>query len=138
MVTVPPADRATAAWLRQVWGSWVQVAAVLTAIWAVSCLGSTDLQYYWPVWVVGPWGLVVLWQTVSGLAAGEPRKHAAAQEHQRLAKQHKRERKALEAEAIARGELPANPTKEQRRAFAAEAVARGQLAPKPAGPGSAS
>jgi hypothetical protein len=125
---------ATAAWLRHVWGSWVQVAAVLTAIWAVSSIGSVELQDYWPVWVLGPWGAFLLWQTASGLAGGEPRRYAEIQERRRLGKQHKQARKALEAAAIARGELPANPTKEQRRAFTEEAVADGRLAPKPVEP----
>jgi hypothetical protein len=131
-------DGATATWLRHVWGSWAQVAAVLTVIWAVSSIGAMGVQDYWPVWVIGPWGLFLAWQTASGLAGREPRRYAELQEYERLAKQHKRERKALEAEAIARGELPAKPTKQQRRAFAAEAMARGQLRPKPIGPDSAS
>ena len=38
---------------------------------------ASELLYFWPVWVAGPWGAVLLVTTVSGLAIGEPRKWAA-------------------------------------------------------------
>jgi hypothetical protein len=74
---------------------------------------------------------VLLLRSAGGLLSGEPVKHRRAAEFQLRLREHKRERRALEARAIARGELPATPTKEQRRQFAAEAIARGDLAPRP-------
>lgn len=127
----PPA---TSAWLGHVWVPWVRAAAFFTVIWGITSIASNEFVYYWPVWVVGPWGVVLLVRTVGGLAHGEPRKHAAAEEHRRRLREHKRERRALAAEAIANGELPDKPTKEQRKAFVADAVARGKLAPKPRKP----
>jgi hypothetical protein len=99
-------DRATAAWLGHVWGSWVSTVGITTAIWLVSCLASGTMLYFWPLWIGGPWGLVLVWQTVGGLASGEPRKQAEARERKELARQRKRERKTLSGEAGARGEQP--------------------------------
>jgi hypothetical protein len=108
-------DHVTAHWLMHVWSGWFPAVAVTTAIWAVMSLAAGDALYYWPIWVAGPWGVVLLWQTISGLATGQPRKMAEARERRELAKQRKRERKALEAEAIARGELPPpKPVKTKR------------------------
>ncbi|MEU4239459.1 DUF1707 domain-containing protein [Actinoplanes sp. NPDC026619] len=124
-------DGVTGAWLAHVWGSWARTAALLTLIWAIAFVASADTIYYWPAWVIGPWGAVLLVQTVSGLTRGEPRKYAGEAEHRRRLRAHKQERKELYQQAIAQGELPVNPSKEQRKAFIAEATARGELAPKP-------
>ncbi|MEV4638275.1 DUF1707 domain-containing protein [Actinoplanes sp. NPDC049548] len=101
----------TRRWLAEVWGSWVSVVGITVAIWAVTCLATGGLTYFWPVWVAGPWGLVLVFATVSGLVGGEPRKRAVRRARKEQAKQLKRERRALEAEAISRGELPAAPKK---------------------------
>ena len=53
--------------------------------------------------------MILLWQTVTGLTQGEPRKWQAKLDRAEEKKQLKRQRKALEAEAIARGELPPRP-----------------------------
>jgi hypothetical protein len=108
---VAPGGHVTADWLAHVWRSWFSTVGILSAIWLVSSLGSGEPQYFWPVWVAVPWGAVLLWQTIAGLIEGEPRKQALERERRELAKQRKRERKALEAEAIARGELPSKPKK---------------------------
>jgi hypothetical protein len=96
----------TRRWLLEVWGSWVPVVGVTSAIWLVSCIAANELNYFWPAWVAGPWGAVLVFVTLAGLASGEPRKQAEKRARKEHAKQLKRERKALEAEAIARGELP--------------------------------
>ncbi|MDG4804664.1 DUF1707 domain-containing protein [Micromonospora sp. WMMD980] len=64
-----------AAWLMETGGPWLKVALILTAIWFVSGLGG-GFGYYWPLWVLGPWGAVVLFQIWQGLATGEPAKAA--------------------------------------------------------------
>jgi hypothetical protein len=106
-------DHATAEWLRHVWSSWFSVIMITTAIWAVTSIASGGMVYFWPVWVAGPWGAVLLWTTIGGLVSGQPRKMVAERERRELAKQRKRERKALEAEMIARGELPPKPKKDE-------------------------
>ena len=87
------------AWLLGVWGPWLKVALILSAIWFVSQLGEGEFEFddYWPIWVLGPWGAVVLYQTIQGLAHGAPEHDAE-----------RRRRKQVEREARRRAkrELP--------------------------------
>jgi hypothetical protein len=124
----------TRAWLAHVWAPWIKTAVWLTVFWTVAFVFAVDSVFYWPVWVLGPWGMVLLARTAGGLASGEPRKHAVEAEHRQALREHRNERRALYRQAIANGELPANPSKEQRKAFIAEATARGDLPPKPRRP----
>jgi hypothetical protein len=107
-------DDATRRWLTHVWGSYVPVVAITTAIWLISSIAARDLLYFWPVWVAGPWGLLLIWQTISGLTEQEPQKWQAKLDKAERKKQLKKERKALEAEAIARDEL-LPPTTEKKK-----------------------
>jgi hypothetical protein len=66
-------DTATRRWLLQLWGGYLSVVAITTMVWIVSCLASLELIYFWPVWVAGPWGAVLLGRTVNGLSREEPR-----------------------------------------------------------------
>ncbi len=50
--------------LRAAWTSWLVTGVIVVGIWLVSMLGTGDLQYPWPVWVVGPWGVVLLSRTI--------------------------------------------------------------------------
>jgi hypothetical protein len=46
---------------RKVWGAWLGTAVVVNVIWAATWLtGSDGVPYYWPIWVWGPWGAVML------------------------------------------------------------------------------
>jgi hypothetical protein len=45
------------------WTSWLSTAVIVVGIWSVTSLASTDWIYPWPVWVVGPWGVVLLART---------------------------------------------------------------------------
>lgn len=143
LVPTPPASPAaitaersglTGAWVRHVWAPWVKTAVWLSVFWLVAFVFAGDAIYYWPAWVLGPWGVILVVRTVGGLSTGEPRKYAVAAEHQRALREHRDVRKALYRQAIANGELPVNPSKEQRKAFIAEATARGDLPPKPKPP----
>jgi len=102
-------QHATGEWLMRVWGSWLPAVSITTAIWVVSCIAAGELTYFWPIWVGGPWGVVLLWYTIGGLASGQPRKMVEERERKALAKQRKRERKALEAEVAARREPSQEP-----------------------------
>jgi hypothetical protein len=112
-VAPPVRDDVTRRWLLHVWSSYVPTVAITMAIWVVSSIAAGDPLYFWPVWVAGPWGLVLIWQTVAGLTQGEPQKWQTKLDKAERKKQLKRERKALEAEAIARGELPAPKPKKK-------------------------
>lgn len=48
------------------WRSWASTAVIVISIWAITSLASWELLYFWPVWVIGPWGAVLLAQTFFG------------------------------------------------------------------------
>jgi hypothetical protein len=51
---------------RAAWGSWATTAVIGVVIWVVSCLATASLLYPWPVWVIGPWGVVLLAHSLDG------------------------------------------------------------------------
>ena len=73
-----PAGSTCAAWghpgasLRAAWGSWLTTAVIVLGIWLTTSVASGELLYPWPVWVIGPWGVVLLAQSV-GSRAGRDR-----------------------------------------------------------------
>lgn len=42
------------------YGSWLAVSVTVLAVWAFSYVATGDTNGFWPVWVIGPWGLAVL------------------------------------------------------------------------------
>jgi hypothetical protein len=50
---------------RSAWAAWLTTALVVTTIWlAISLTGGGHPS--WPVWVIGPWGAVLLARTLTG------------------------------------------------------------------------
>ncbi len=45
------------------WRSWVTTSLIVLTIWAATSLASWEFLYFWPVWVIGPWGAVLVAQT---------------------------------------------------------------------------
>jgi hypothetical protein len=60
---------------RAVWGSWLSTALIVTTIWLITCLSAGAFLYFWPIWVIGPWGAVLLAQTLSGGGGRSRRRH---------------------------------------------------------------
>ncbi|MEU8116190.1 DUF1707 domain-containing protein [Micromonospora sp. NPDC048947] len=81
---------ATARWLAEVWFPYLRVIAIVVTIWAVASVLSQDLLYFWPAWVAGPWGAVLVVRTVTGLAGREPQRQAIKRQRRRERKQAKR------------------------------------------------
>jgi hypothetical protein len=52
--------------LRAAWASWASTAVIVVGIWAVTSLVSSSWIYPWPMWVLGPWGVVLVAQSLSG------------------------------------------------------------------------
>lgn len=98
---VPGADGrypgATGRWLIETWDSYFGSVAITVAIWAVISVMSGELGYFWPGWVAGPWGAVLLVNTVRGLAAGEPQRWAAKRTRKEQDKIEKPARRRVEA-----------------------------------------
>jgi Domain of unknown function (DUF1707) len=74
----------TARWLVYSWEGYLGTVAAVIAIWGVTCLISMEWHYFWPGWVAGPWGALLLVSTLGGLMTGEPHKWAAREEEDRL------------------------------------------------------
>jgi hypothetical protein len=92
------ADHVTRRWLMQLWSGYVPVVLITVGVWLVTYVSSSSPVYFWPIWVAGPWGLILVWQTVSGLSSGEPQRWQAKLDREERKKELKRERKALERE----------------------------------------
>jgi hypothetical protein len=58
-------------WLIWVWGAWLSAVLVNVAVWAAVSVASGHAVYFWPIWVAGPWGALLLARTLSGLARGD-------------------------------------------------------------------
>jgi hypothetical protein len=54
--------------IKAAWASWASVVALCTVIWAMSDFGG----YFWPMWVAGPWGAILLVSTFFGM---DPKNH---------------------------------------------------------------
>lgn len=64
-----PRARAT----RGAFASWVSTAVVVLVIWLATSVATGHLTYFWPFWVLGPWGAMLLFRAVDGLVKGPER-----------------------------------------------------------------
>ena len=87
---------ATRRWLADTWDGYFATVAITVAIWLVTSLMATDLTYFWPGWVAGPWGAVLVFVSVTGLINGEPQRWAAKRAAKEQAKIEKRRRRQAE------------------------------------------
>ncbi|RDI69453.1 DUF1707 SHOCT-like domain-containing protein [Nocardia pseudobrasiliensis] len=62
-------------WQRIEGGAWLGVGLLNVLIWAAVSLGLGEFVYFWPIWVIGPWGAVLAFRVVAGWEARpcEPR-----------------------------------------------------------------
>ena len=49
----------------QSWRAWATTSVIVLAIWAATSLANWELHYFWPIWVIGPWGAVLLARTLT-------------------------------------------------------------------------
>jgi len=57
------------------WAAWRRTAIIVVSIWAISSVVAMQVIYFWPIWVVGPWGAMLLAHTVSGGRRPRSRQH---------------------------------------------------------------
>ncbi|WP_084961953.1 DUF1707 SHOCT-like domain-containing protein [Thermoactinospora rubra] len=50
--------------MRAAWAAWASASAVNWVIWLIISLSSGEAIYPWPVWVMGPWGAILLISTI--------------------------------------------------------------------------
>jgi hypothetical protein len=86
----------TRRWLLATWDDYLGAVAICVGIWAVIAVMGGGWWYFWPVWVAGPWGAVLLVQTVRGLASGEPQRWAEKKARQAEKKARKIEKRRRE------------------------------------------
>jgi hypothetical protein len=80
-------------WVIATWSSWITVSLIVNAIWLATVLGGSHANY-WPVWVMLPWGAVLLAGTVTGLATGTGhQKWVDRQTGRQQRRDHRRERR---------------------------------------------
>lgn len=46
--------------LRGAWAAWAVAVSVNVVIWVLVSISAGDLTYFWPMWVAGPWGAVLV------------------------------------------------------------------------------
>ncbi len=51
------------------WRAWLTTSATVLAIYFAISIASWDLHYFWPIWVIGPWGAALLASRISGHGA---------------------------------------------------------------------
>lgn len=61
-----PRERA----MRHAFASWASTAVLVLVIWLATSVATGHLTYFWPFWVIGPWGAMLLFRAVDGLVKG--------------------------------------------------------------------
>ena len=54
--------------LRSAWASWLGVGILVNIIWFATAINDGPAPYYWPIWVIGPWGGGLLIATLTSKA----------------------------------------------------------------------
>jgi len=66
------------------WRSWAVTALIVLTVWVASMIGQSELTYPWPIWVIGPWGAVLLGQSLTrGTPTGHPQLHGRNRDRRR-------------------------------------------------------
>ncbi|MEU6720637.1 DUF1707 domain-containing protein [Nonomuraea sp. NPDC046802] len=61
-----PQHGAQGAAMRAAWGAWAVASGINWVIWLIVSVTSGHLIYPWPLWVMGPWGVILLVGTIFG------------------------------------------------------------------------
>ena len=62
-----PPHRGFPKWIIPAWSGWITVTLIINAIWLATVVSGGGASY-WPIWVMLPWGAVLLAGTLTGLA----------------------------------------------------------------------
>ncbi|MGK8523446.1 DUF1707 SHOCT-like domain-containing protein [Nocardia asteroides] len=57
-------------WQRIEGTTWLAVSVLVLVIWGAISLGVGAFTYFWPMWVIGPWGAVLAFRMVAGFENG--------------------------------------------------------------------
>lgn len=56
-------------WQRIEGAAWLGVSVLCLVIWGLICLGVGRFTYPWPMWVIGPWGVALVFRALTGWEA---------------------------------------------------------------------
>jgi hypothetical protein len=56
--------------LRGAWAAWAVAVSVNVVIWVLVSISAGDPAYFWPMWVAGPWGAVLVALTATRWGTG--------------------------------------------------------------------
>ncbi|MFR9805905.1 DUF1707 domain-containing protein [Pseudonocardia sp. RS010] len=63
---VPARPASTGGFPAGAWVPWAAVNAICLVVWVATSLGAGHPLPFWPVWVAGPWGAMLLLGTLTG------------------------------------------------------------------------
>ncbi|UBU14352.1 DUF1707 SHOCT-like domain-containing protein [Nonomuraea gerenzanensis] len=52
--------------MKAAWSAWAVASGINWVIWLIVSITAGDLIYPWPLWVMGPWGVILLVSTIFG------------------------------------------------------------------------
>lgn len=55
--------------------SWLGVSVLVLFIWGAISLSVGEFTYPWPIWVIGPWGAVLVFRMLTGFESGKYARH---------------------------------------------------------------
>jgi hypothetical protein len=50
----------------QAWRAWLSTSVIVLVVYLAVSLARSDLGYFWPMWVIGPWGAALLAHRITG------------------------------------------------------------------------
>jgi Domain of unknown function (DUF1707) len=56
---------------RSPWVAWTRTALIVLTIWTLTAIATGTAAGFWPIWVIGPWGAVLLARTLTGGGRGQ-------------------------------------------------------------------
>ena len=65
-VPPPPAPLVLHEHAQHSWRAWLSTSVIVLVVYLVVSLGNRDFDYFWPMWVIGPWGAALLAQRIRG------------------------------------------------------------------------
>src|SRR5262249_49392676 len=74
--------RSNPQWLIGIWSAWLVAVSVNIVIWALVSISNGEAVYFWPMWVAGPWGAVLLASTLSTRAMNNSQNNSQNNSHE--------------------------------------------------------
>lgn len=91
------------------WTPWLSTSVICIGIWLISMLVNSEWIYPWPVWVAGPWGVILLVATLGGV--GSQRRYL---EHREERRRSRRLRREWQEHALESRHMPVSQDREYR------------------------